>query len=171
MENNDYLTEYSTGDVQLPKNNRLPLTALLLSVLFVGSLISALGVADIRIFREKEADTSVRFISDVRLTPAPVAEGYTEIHALGIQGRFLTEFEQRYFDLPQGVYISAPSGMVPGLCSGDVLLAINGVAINNQDVLDTVIESHAHGAALNLQIYRNGHYQNLSAILTKHWED
>ena len=171
MDNKAFLTEYSTGSVQPPKNNRLPLTALLLTVLFVGSLISALGFANIHIFRKKEADTSVRFISDVRLTPAPVAEGYTEIHSLGIQGRFLTAFEQRYFSLPQGVYISAPSGMVPGLCAGDVLLAINGVAINNQDMLDTVIESHAHGAALNLQIYRNGHYQNLSAILTKHWED
>ena len=171
MENKMIATEYSTGDVQPPKNHRWSLTALLLGLLFVGSLISALSFADIQLFRIKEADTSVRFIDDVRLDPVPAAEGHTKIQGLGIEGRFLTEFEQRYFGLPQGVYINAPSQLVPGLLTGDVLLAINGQQITNQDMLDAAIESHAHGAALNLQIYRDGHYQSISAILTKYWEE
>ena len=171
MKNKDFSTEYSTGSVQPPKRPRPSLTATLLTLLFFGSLLSTLSLADIRFFREQEADTSVRFIPDMQLAPASVAENYTEINSLGIQGRFLSDFEQRYFELPQGVYISAPSDLVPGLLTGDVLLAINGVAITNQDMLDAVIESHAHGAALNLQVYRNGHYQNFSAILTKHWGD
>lgn len=174
MDKNELLSEYRTGDVQPPKSYRVPVTVLLLLVLFLGSLISALSFAGIRLFHllgRGDPDTSVRFIDDMRLSPVAEAENYTEIHGLGIQGRFLTDFEQRYFGLPAGVYVSGPSTLVPDLCTGDVLLKVNGEAVTNQDMLDAMVESHAHGAALSLEIYRNGHYQTLSAVLIKHYEE
>ena len=173
MDNQEFLREYRTGPVQPPKENRSVTTALLLTVLFVGCVSSGLSFANVRLFNllaEKQT-TTVRFEGDMRLAPVRAAENYTEIHSLGIQGRFLSDLERRYFGLPQGVYIQASSRMVPGLCAGDVLLAINGEEITNQDMLDAVIESHAHGAALTLKIYRDGHEQTISAILSKYWED
>lgn len=172
MENKQTATEYSTGSVQMPKNYRKPLTLLLLTVLFAGSLVCTLSFWGIRLtgLYKRDADTSVQFIKNMRLSPAAEAEHYTEIRSLGIQGRFLTEFEQRYYDLPEGVYIHAPSTSVPDLCTGDVLIKINDEAITNQDKLDAIVDSHAHGAALNLQIYRNGHYQTISAFLIKNQE-
>lgn len=174
MDKNEFLSEYRTGDVHPPKSYQLPMTMLLLLVVFLGGLISALSFANIRLFRTlvtEQTTTSVRFIDDMRLSPATEMEGYTEIHSLGIQGRFLSTFEQRYFDLPQGVYISEPSTLVPGLCAGDVLLKVGGEAVTNQDMLDAVLELHAHGAALTLEIYRNGHYQTISAVLSKNYEE
>ncbi|MBQ8797324.1 MAG: PDZ domain-containing protein [Oscillospiraceae bacterium] len=174
MDKHEFLSEYRTGDVQPPKSYRIPVTVLLLLVIFLGSLISALSFGGIRLFRllgSEKTNTSVRFIDEMRLSPVAEAENYTEIHSLGIQGRFLTAFEQRYFDLPQGVYISGTSQLVPDLCTGDVLLKINGEEISYQEMLDTLLESHAHGAILSLEIYRNGHHQSLSAILFKDFEE
>ena len=173
MDNNEYSTEYATGSVQPPKAHRPVTTALLLTALFFGCVASGLSFTNVRLFQlmEEKQTTTVRFEGDLRLAPVMAAENYTKIDSLGIQGRFLSDFERRYFDLPQGVYIQSSSRMVPGLCAGDVLLAINGEEITNQDMLDAVIESHAHGAALTLQIYRDGHEQTISAILSKYWED
>lgn len=174
MENKELLSEYRTGDVQPPKSYRLPMTVLLLLVIFLGSLISALGFGGIRLFRllgsEKTA-TSVRFIDEMRLGPVTEAENCTEIHSLGIRGRFLTDFEQRYFDLPRGVYISATSRLVPELCTGDVLLQINGEAVSDPVMLDALLENFDHGACLTLDIYRNGQHQTISAILVKNFEE
>lgn len=174
MDKNEFLSEYRTGDVQPPKSYRVPMTVLLLLVIFLGSLISALSFGGIRLFQllgSEKTNTSVRFIDEMRLTPVAEAENYTEIHSLGIRGRFLTDFEQRYFDLPQGVYINEPSPLVPDLCTGDVLLKINGEEIRDQEMLDALLESHAHGACLSLEIYRNGHHQSISAILFKNVEE
>ena len=125
MDNNELLSEYRTGDMHPPKNYRLPMTVLLFLVIFLGSLISALGFGGIRIFwllGNEQANTSVRFIDEMQLTPVAEAKNYTEVVSLGIRGRFLTDFEQRYFDLPQGVYINGSALFVPDLCVGDVLL-------------------------------------------------
>ena len=174
MDNNEFLSEYRTGDVQPPKEHQSAWTAILLTVLFFGCVASGLSFANVELFsllEDKQAATSVRFEGNMRLAPVTASENYTEIHSLGIQGRFLSALEQRYFGLPEGVYIQTSSRVVPGLCAGDVLLAINGEEITNQDMLDAVIESHAHGAALTLTIYRDGHEQTISAILSKYWED
>ena len=174
MDNKELLSEYRTGDVQPPKSYRVPMTVLLLLVIFLGSLISALSFGGIRLFQllgSERSNTSVRFIDELGLSPVSEATGYTEIRCLGIRGRFLSDFEQRYFDLPQGVYISGHASLVPELCTGDVLLKINGEAVSNLDVLDTLIESQAHGAVLSLEIYRNGHYQTISAIMSKDFEE
>ena len=169
MDNNERTTEYSTGAVHLPKNYQHSFSMILLVVLFTGTLACALSFWGIRlsVLDRRGAGTSVQFIKHISLSPAAEAENYTEIQSLGIQGRFLTEFEQRYYGLPQGVYIHAPSGSVPGLCTGDVLIKINGEEITNQDKLDGVVDSHAHGATLMLEIYRGGHYQTISAFLIK----
>ena len=172
MEQQQLTTEYATGSVQPPKNYRQPVSLILLGVLFCGCLVCALSFWGIRlsVMYNKDSATTVRFIDDMRLSPVTDGENYTNIDSLGIRGRFITEFEQRYFDLPQGVYINSHSQSIPGLCVGDVLLAINGEEITNQDMLDAIVESHAHGAALTLEVYRGGHYQIFSAFLVKNPE-
>lgn len=170
MDNNELLSEYRTGDVHPPKSYRVPMTVLLFLVIFLGSLISVLGFGGIRIFwllGNEKANTSVRFIDQMQLTPVAEAECYTEIQSLGIRGRFLTDFEQRYFDLPQGVYINGSALFVPDLCIGDVLLQIDGEVITDQQMLESLLDSYASGTNLTLDIYRKGHHQTVSAIYFK----
>lgn len=168
MENEHITTEYATGSVEPPKNYRGFFSALLMLVIFLGGLISALNIANVRLFQalfgEKDTAT-VRFVEDVEFSAPPKTEGYTCIDSLGIQGRLLSEFDQRYFDLPQGIYISAPSALVPDLQVGDVLLKVGGEKIFDRDALAAFIDNHEHGLTVTLEIYREGKYQTLTATL------
>ena len=166
MENKELLNEYRTGDVQPPKSRRGIISLALLVVIFFCSLFSALSFSGLHLFIVlfEEDDKTIRFTDSIRLEQPDAAEGFTNIRHLGIEGRFLTEFDQRYFNLPQGIYIRKPSPSVPDLCCGDVLMKINGQPIHDQATLDALLDSHAHGASLVLEIYRDGAYQTLSAF-------
>lgn len=165
MEKNEYLSEYRTGEVAVPKSRRGLFTLILLLIVFFASIFSALSLSGLHLsLLMKEEQSSVLFIKDMQLQPPETPEGFADIRNLEIQGRFLTAVEQDYFNLPQGVYISTPSPAVPGLCVGDVLLAINGEPITDQEMLQALLDSHSHGAVLNLEVYRNGDVLSLSAF-------
>ena len=166
MDRKNLITKYSTGDVQPPKSRRGILSLALLVVIFFCSLFSALSFSGIHLFSlmKDQDDRTILFTESIRLEPPQEADGYTNIRNLGIEGRFLNDFDQCYFGLPKGVYISRPSSVVPDLCTGDVLLKINGHPVVDQPTLDALLESHAHGASLLLEIYRDGAYQTLSAF-------
>ena len=166
MEKNEFINEYRTGDVQPPKSRRGILSLALLVLIFFCSLFSALSLSGIHLFSllRSQDDRTILFTESIRLEDPRDSEDYTNIRHLGIQGRFLTDFDQHYYNLPQGLYIRKPSSMVPGLCSGDVLLKINGEEVPNEAALAELLDSHAHGASLLLEIYRDGAYQTLSAF-------
>ena len=168
MDKEHITTEYATGSVEPPKNYRLLFTGILLCVIFFGCLISALNIANVRLFAAvfgEETHAAVRFEEDVRFTEPPQVDGYTCIDELGIQGRFLSEADQRYFDLPQGIYISDPSALVPELQVGDVLLKIGDHEIGDPQTLSAFVENHRHGITVTLEIYRDGKHQTLTATL------
>ena len=169
MDKNEYATEYSTGSVQVPKSYRQPLSLVLLLVLFAGTLVCALGFWGFRLsgLAKRDADTSVRFIKNMRLSPLETDENYAEIQSLGIQGRFLTDLEQHYYNLPRGVYIHAPASSVPELRTGDVLIKINGQPITDWEQLHRLLEQLDPNAPMVLDIYRDGQYQTISPTLAK----
>ena len=168
-EKSQYLPEipiYSTGDVQPPKNYRGIITVLLLLVLFLGSLVSALSFANIRLFellQSADDSTSVRFMENVQLA-AGAHDGIAGIPALGAKGYVLTAFEQRYYGLPQGIYVTQVEDPVRvGIRTGDVLLAVNGEPVTDTDVLNDLLEYHDPGRILFLDIYRKGARLSLDA--------
>ena len=129
---------YKTGDAQVPKNYRQIITVLLLVVLFLGCLVSALGFANIRLFRmlERQDDTLLSF----RQPPANGPEVGQYFPNLGITGCYLTDVEQEYFTLPAGVYISEAAH--PLLQPGDVLVSINDIPLTDDAAFSDVIGSH-----------------------------
>lgn len=155
MEQNKSTTEklpdfYRTGDVQPPKNYRQIITLLLLLVLFLGCLVSALSFANIHLFRllEETEKTSLSF--DVCNATTP--EQGTEFPALGITGCFLSEFEQQFFALPQGMYITYAAH--PELQAGDVLMSINGSPLTDDASLSALLDALPRGTALTMEIRR-----------------
>lgn len=165
MENKEFLSEYRTGDVQPPRSYRGLITILLLLVIFLGGLVSALGFWGIHLFRllQNTEDTTVLLIEDMPLSMADEPAGYIQIDCLGIEGSFLSAFDQAYFDFPQGIYITYSA--TPDIYIGDVLLRINGETITGQEELNTLLQSHSAGAAVTLEIYREGKQHTLAAIL------
>ena len=174
MDNKERPTEYfpesyRTGDVRPPREHRGLITLLLLLVLFLGSLVSALsfwGIHLTRLLEEKE-NTSVRFIPDMGLAQADAYANSTQISGLGITGCFLSSFDRHYFDLPQGIYITEAANAPSGIRTGDILVSINGTPITDPGTLHGLLETHAPGAVLSLDIYRDGARQTLTAVLEK----
>ena len=159
---------YRTGDVQPPKNHRLGITLLLLCVIFLGSLVSALGFWGIHLFEllETDVDTSVRFIPNMRLSAhMPEAAANMEVSGLAVEGCFLTEFDQSYFGLPQGIYITRGTEDVQSLQTGDVLLRINGTAVTDHETLKALLQQHETGTILLLDILRDNVQQTLTVII------
>lgn len=159
---------YRTGDVQPPKNHRWGLTLLLLCVIFLGSLVSALSFWGIHLFGLLQADvnTSVRFIPNMRLSAhTPEAAPNLEVSGLAVEGCFLTEFDQAYFQLPQGIYITRGTDDVQSLQTGDVLLRINGTAVTDPDTLESLLQQHETGTILFLDVMRDNVQQTLTVII------
>ena len=146
---------YRTGDVQPPKNHRLGVTLLLLAVIFLGSLVSALSFWGIHLFAllQTDVDTSVRFIPNMRLSAhMPEAAANLEVSALAVEGCFLTEFDQAYFELPQGIYITRGTEDIQSLQTGDVLLRINGAAVTDPEFLRQAVAKYGEKVAVGVDL-------------------
>lgn len=163
----EYSESYRTGNVQPPKSHRGLISLLLLLVIFLGSLVSALSFWGIHLFQalQEKEDTSVRFITDMRLSNEE--ENHLQVSDLGIEGYFLTAFDQRYFDLPQGFYITQVQDPFSDLRPGDILLGINDTETPDASALYSILGVHSPGATLSLDVSRNGARRTLNAVVQK----
>ncbi len=88
--------------------------------------------------------------------------------SLGITCEDLTAIYQRYYHLPDGLYISAvEKGSVAdgaGIAPGDVLVSLDGIPTTDPDSYQSALYAHHTGDAVELVIYRAGRQYHL--ILT-----
>ena len=72
---------YETGRTQPPKNRSGLIAFLLAAVIFLGGLVSVMGILNIRLFaqlrRQNKADEAVSFVSQVETTPPPAVTDTT----------------------------------------------------------------------------------------------
>lgn len=171
---NDYF--YETGSTQPPKS-RLLIVFLLVLLIFVGGIITALGILNIQLWsafspkeeeavtlrftREESSSTPAQFATP-QITGAPGAD-------LGFTTETVSGFLRAYYRLPQGVYIpqvtegshAASAGIQPG----DILLAINGEKITDTDSLNKQLRRCSAGETVTLTLYRDGKELDLDLTL------
>ncbi len=149
----EYPDSYRTGHVQPPKSHRRLVTVLLLLVIFLGSLVSVLGFANIRLTRLlNKARTA-----DIAFVPAPTqlqAGEEASLLMLGVRGRMLTEFDRQYFSLPPGLYVTASSRA--GILPGDVLTQVNGTAVCDWESLQRSLAELPQGTYVSIGLHRAG---------------
>ena len=72
----------------------------------------------------------------------------------------LSTFDQLYYGIPQGLYITSVSPVSNaskiGILQGDVLLSFNGQPTADTETLQQLLYSHNAGDTVTLIIYRNG---------------
>ena len=112
--------------------------------------------------------TTVKQIVDQLL-----AQGYVSGRpTLGITGEAITEFEQYYFHIPQGLYISevdpASDAHSQDIGPGDILVSIDGTTICDQQTLDTITHTHAIGDTVTAVVYREGQEQTVTLTVTEY---
>lgn len=161
---------YQTGSTKPPKSYQGVIAVLLILVIFLGGIVSALGMMNIRLFQllENQAKTTEAGLLQFSrqqdgVTPASY-DGYS-LPALGLTVQEVTELCRSYYGWPEGLYISgiASSGPAAGgdLRQGDILMTLDGVSVVSESDLAAVAAEIESGHTLLVTVYRSGSHITL----------
>ena len=94
---------------------------------------------------------------------------------LGLEGEVLSRFDQYYYGLPAGLYITDVSAdsdaYQQGLEPGDILISINGQRITSQSELEQMVYGMNIGDTVEAVIYRGGKQYRIQLTLTENKGD
>ena len=89
--------------------------------------------------------------------------------ALGFSGQTVTAFDQLYYRIPAGLYISnvekTSDAYAKGIAPGDVLLQFDGTRVTDAEMLESLLYAHDAGDTVEVIIYRGGKQYAVSLIL------
>ena len=99
-----------------------------------------------------------------------IAQGYVSGRpTIGITGQEISTFDQMYYRIPQGIYITevaaGSDAEAKGIHPGDILLQFDGARITNSQALKNALYAHSAGDTVNIVIYRNGNQYSVDIIL------
>lgn len=89
--------------------------------------------------------------------------------SIAITGQDVPAAARAYYQLPQGVYVSAvttgSNAQTAGLMPGDIITAIDGVPVDGLEELNTVKNRHQTGDEVTLDVYRSEQYIKIQITL------
>ncbi len=164
--NND-LYSYETGSTRPPKSRRGLVAALLIAVILLCGISTGLSLLNIRL--QLTLNASGRTAGDIQFSPVTAqtqsfptgaADDASGEAVFGLDGQSLSELAQRFYRLPPGFWVrevreGSPAALA-GLQPGDILTAINGVAVTDNDSILSLLSQLPADTAVTLQLYRNG---------------
>lgn len=90
---------------------------------------------------------------------------------LGVSVQQLSAFDQMYYRLPSGLYVTEvepnSDAAAQGLVPGDILLSLDNQRLTDTDTLQQILYSHNAGDTVKLVIYRSGVQYSLDLILSE----
>ena len=99
-----------------------------------------------------------------------ISQGYISGRPInGITGTEIYTFDQLYYRIPQGIYITevvaGSDAEAKGIQPGDILLQFAGARITNSEALKNALYAHQAGDSVTIVIYRNGNQYAIDIIL------
>ncbi len=89
--------------------------------------------------------------------------------AIGISYDALPLAFRIYYNLPEGVYISAvydgSDAQAKGVAAGDIIIAVNGTRVTSIDELNRVKNQFTAGDSITLTLYNGGSYRDVEVTL------
>ena len=89
--------------------------------------------------------------------------------AIGISYDTLPLAFRIYYNLPEGVYISAvydgSDAQAKGVAAGDIITAVNGTRVTSIDELNRVKNQFTAGDSITLTLYNGGNYRDVEVTL------
>lgn len=159
---------YRNGSTRPPKNHGGIVAVLLIAVIFLGGIVSALSILNIRLTRHLSQDPE----SPVIFHDAQDSSQETEQStwpALGLSGEDVPEVYQRYYQLPAGVCITAvadhSAADLAGVSAGDILMALDGNTVSGSQDLDSLLADCLPGQTVQLLLYRDQSQFSLNVTL------
>lgn len=182
---------YRTGSTHPQKSHRGLLAILLVMIIFLSGIFTAFSLLNIRLFRSLPMDSNpmhpgdsmgadgaecIRF-ADPGATAKEVVDPLIEQDSvsthprLGVSVKQLSSFDQLYYRLPAGLYITqvdpAADAAAKDLAPGDILLSIDGTKLTDTAALQQLLYSHTPGDTVSVVIYRDGGQHRIKLTLSK----
>lgn len=172
---------YETGSTRPPKQRGALVAFLLVLVLVLGGLSSALGIINIRLLQrlaEAEPTPETVYVFEEDL-PSNVTHADNlskdRVERLGLWGQTVSDFDRRFYDLPQGVLVTDVSRQLPadlaGIRSGDVIVSLGGTPVQTLEQLVAAADAAAPGAPLQVEFYRQQTRENRKTDITLNREE
>ena len=144
---------YRTGRTDPKKSSRGMIAVLLICVIFMGGLVSALSILNIRLFR---------MLRDTQTAPLAFSAGEaaeTKEESLSLAGMALQDTDpvyQQLHNLPQGLYVArveaGSQAEKLGIQPGDVLTALDKTPVSTLKGAKTLLNNKKH----QLSLWRDG---------------
>ena len=159
---------YRTGGTQPPKNHGGIIAFLLALVIFLCGISTALGLMNIRLFRQlttlSNEEASPVIFSQAKESAEDIFES-----PLGFHGQEVSPFWQNYHDLPQGIYVTevfpGSNACKQGVLPGDVLIAINHVSVPDTVTLQQLLSACQVGDSVLATFIREDQTIDLTLVL------
>lgn len=161
---------YQTGYTQPPKSYRGLIALLLITIVVLGSIATVLGLMNIQLFRklskQSEEIGAVQFAQLANEDTRTVAE---KSNSLGITVQTLSDFDQEFYGLPQGVYITkvvpGSSAEQQGVLPGDILISVQNISTTSAETLENFLGSCIQGQLLKSVIVRDSQQLTVNLIV------
>ena len=149
-------------------------TEYIVSILLSG-ISTALSILNFKLYKKlalPEEQPRVSFFREA--DPAETEASYDEdlsLQGFGIQGTLIPAVYQRYYNLPNGLYVTSVSAAgqacSQGIVAGDIITEIAGTSITDRSSLEQLLQTFTPGREVTLHLYRNGMVSTLSLV----WEN
>lgn len=152
---------YQTGDTRLPKSYSGIIAILLIVIVILGGIATVLGLLNIRLFRQLSLRSdNAGSVSFAQPANAEVRVYDTSTNTLGLSVKTLSVFDQKFYHLPQGLYVTDvaqdSSAATQGILAGDILISIENTPISDADTLEAYLSCCSPEQPLKVVIYRSG---------------
>lgn len=160
---------YQTGPSKPDKAPSATITALLMVVIFLGSLASALGIMNVRLLTRlmQQQETNLQMLVETAAdeTPAaaqqPVAlqQPQTDqiLQRLGFTAQALNPLCRQYWNLSEGLQVTAVEDEDGLLQEGDIITAVNDREMKDIQLLYELVAQLQTGETVDVRIVRAGH--------------
>ena len=169
---------YETGSTRPPKDRGGLVAVLLVMVILLGGTCSALGLINLRLIRqiaqqeEPPGTLNVFETAPEHSFPTPIGESADSIgfSRMGIEGQTVSDFDRRFYELPQGVLVTEvaddASAHLAGIHAGDVIVRLGDQPIASQEDLLNALAQSAAGVPIPVKFYRHQTGENMDAQIT-----
>lgn len=167
---------YETGVTQPGKSYRGVIAVLLMAVIFLSGVVTALGLMNVRLFRELKTDGTdqpapVSFEAPAAngedISPYVRMDVGTQIPELGIWYVMVSGICNQYYEIPMGPMVTSVTGLVKdsGIRAGDVLCSVKGQSVEKAEDLLAVLELCENGEQVQITFYRPSEEKEMEVIL------
>ena len=157
---------WQTGRTQPPKRYGGLVAFLIALVILLSGISTALSIMNLKLYWKLNTVESTPQVAFSRAdnTPHPTEAVHEEVRQLqqhlGISGTVIPDVYQRYYKLPQGIYVSQVAdyseAKEKGLVAGDIITGLDGQTVQNDLQLDQWADKKESGDPVEMTVYRSG---------------